>query len=122
MSAGLGAFVKFPCATKRFFQVSFAKAVLCQLCPFMSCDDSPQSFIAALEILAQSALVWTIQSMLPLARPSLRVVLCCDNSASEASAWKGLSMAKGFARCFVISAICNADAASLRALGACLVF
>ena len=76
VSAGLGAFVKFPCATKRFFQVSFAKAALCQLCPFMFCDDSPQSFIAALEILAQSALVWTIQSMLLLAHPPLRVVLC----------------------------------------------
>ena len=34
--------------------------------------------------------------MLPLAHPNLHMVLRCDNSACEAAAWKGLSLAKGF--------------------------
>ena len=58
-----------------------------------------------LSSLAQSALVWTVQAMLPLAHPPLRVVLRCDNSASEAAAWKGLSMAKGL--CCVLHQFCD---------------
>ena len=94
-SVGMGGYVKFLSGLKRFFQVSFTNACLCEICPFLAPGESPQAFVASFELLAQSALIWTIQAMLPLSHPPLHVVLRCDNSASEASAWKGLSMAKG---------------------------
>ena len=43
--------------------------------------------------------------MLPLARPNVRMVLRCDNSASEAAAWKGLSLANGL--CLVLRQFCD---------------
>ena len=69
---------------------------LCALCPFFDRHESPQSYIATWELLAESALLWTVQSMLPVAhRPNLHVCLRCDNAAPESAAWKGLSMARG---------------------------
>ena len=94
-SMGLGGYVKFPSGIKRFFQLSISKSALVLLCPFFSRDCNPQHFIAAWELLAQCALVWTTHGMLPLAHPNLHIVLRCDNAASEAAAWKGLSLAKG---------------------------
>ena len=94
-SVGLGGYVKFPSGIKRFFQLSISKSALVLLCPFFSMDCNPQHFIAAWELLAQCALVWTTHGMLPLAHPNLHIVLRCDNAASEAAAWKGLSLAKG---------------------------
>ena len=43
--------------------------------------------------------------MLPLAHPNLRIGLRCDNAASEAAAWKGLSLAKGL--CAVLRQFCD---------------
>ena len=94
-SVGLGGYVKSPSGIKRFFQLSISKSALVLLCPFFSRDCNPQHFIAAWELLAQCALVWTTHGMLPLAHPNLHIVLRCDNAASEAAAWKGLSLAKG---------------------------
>ena len=94
-AVGLGGYVKFPSGLKRFFQIAISKPALALLCPFFPRDGNPQHFIAAWELLAQCALVWTIHAMLPLAHPPLHVVLRCDNSASESAAWKGLSLAKG---------------------------
>ena len=69
-------------------------ALLVLLCPFFSRDCNPQHFIAAWDLLAQCALVWTTHGMLPLAHPNVHIVLRCDNAASEAAAWKGMSLAK----------------------------
>ena len=108
--------VKFPSGSKRFF-VSFTRACLCLICPFLGSSDSFQAFIASFELLAQSALVWTIQAMLPLGHPPLRVVLRCDNSASEASAWKGFCLwLRGSVVCFAISVTSSTDLASLLTL------
>ena len=94
---GLGDYVnvKFPSGLKRFLLCTLSLRELCALCPFFDRRESPQSFIAAWELLAQSALLWTIQSMLPAAHPCLHVCLRCDNAASEPAAWKGLSMSRG---------------------------
>ena len=94
-SVGLGGYVKFPSGIKRFFQLAVSRAALASLCPFFPSDGNPQHFIAAWELLAQCALVWTTHAMLPLAHPNVHIVLRCDNAASEAAAWKGLSLAKG---------------------------
>ena len=99
-AVGLGGYVNFPSGLKRFFQLAISRPALALLCPFFPRDGNPQRFIAAWELLAQCALVWTTHTMLPLAHPPLHVVLRCDNSASESAAWKGLSLAKG--RCAVL--------------------
>ena len=93
-SVGLGGYVKFPSGLTRFFQASVPKSALVPLCPFFAREGNPQHFIAAWELLAQCALVWTAHGMLPLAHPNVHMVLRCDNAASEAAAWKGLSLAK----------------------------
>ena len=93
-SVGLGGYVKFPSAPTRFFQASIPKSALAPLCPFFTREGNPQHFIAAWELLAQCALVWAAHGMLPLAHPNVHMVLRCDNAASEAAAWKGLSLAK----------------------------
>ena len=104
-SVGLGGYVKFPSGLKRFFQVTFSKMTLRSLCPFFPSDGDPQHFIAAWELLAQCALVWTAHSMLPLAHPNVHIVLRCDNSASESAAWQGLSLAK--VPCAVLRQFCD---------------
>ena len=93
-SVGLGGYVKFPSGLTRFFQASIPKSALAPLCPFFTREGNPQHFIAAWELLAQCALVWAAHGMLPLAHPNVHMVLRCDNAASEAAAWKGLSLAK----------------------------
>ena len=93
-SVGLGGYVKFHSGLTRFFQASIPKSALVPLCPFFAREGNPQHFIAAWELLAQCALVWTAHGMLPLAHPNVHMVLRCDNAASEAAAWKGLSLAK----------------------------
>ena len=92
---GLGDYVKFPSGLKRFLLCTLSLKELCALCPFIDRRESPQSYIAAWELVAKSALLWTIQSMLPAAHPCLHVCLRCDNAASEPAAWKGLSMSRG---------------------------
>ena len=104
-SVGLGGYVKFPSGLKRFFQLTISKAALASLCPFFPGDGNPQHLIAAWELLSQCALVWTTHAMLPLAHPNLHMVLRCDNAASEAAAWKGLSLAKGL--CAVLRQFCD---------------
>ena len=89
-AVGLRGYVKFPSGRKCFFQFSVSKADLCSLCTFFSRQENPQHFIATWELLSQCALVWTAHSMLSLAHPNVHMVLRCDNSASEAAAWKGL--------------------------------
>ena len=41
-SVGLGGYVKFPCGSKRFFQVTLSRAALRHICPFMDSEASPQ--------------------------------------------------------------------------------
>ena len=101
-AVGLGGYVKFPSGPKRFFQFNISKAALCSLCSFFPSQGNPQHFIAACELLSQCALVWTTHSMLPLAHPSVHMVLRRDNSAS---AWKGLSLANGL--CVVLRQFCD---------------
>ena len=102
---GLGGYVKFPSGRQCFFQISVSKADICSLCTFFSSQENPQHFVAAWELLSQCALAWTAHSMLPLTHPNVRMVLRCDNSASEAAAWKGLSLAKGL--CVVLRQFCD---------------
>ena len=72
------------------------------LCPWLTPEDSLQCFIAAWELLAQCALLFLLDALLPDARGVLCVRLRCDNAASEAASWKGLSMATGL--CHVLEA------------------
>ena len=53
-----------------------------------------QSHIAALEMLAQLLLLWSIHQMFPDPRLRISVTLRCDNASAEAAALKGMSPVK----------------------------
>jgi hypothetical protein len=92
---GLGGFIRFPSGQRCFFQASLSPAQLALVVPWFPESAPPQSFIAAWELLAQTALVWAAAGLLPFGHPPLQLLLRCDNSAAEAASWKGLSLANG---------------------------
>ena len=94
-SAGLGGFVRLPGGQTLFFQVTFSQAELHSLFPWFPPDHSPQHYIAAWELLAQCALLHLLACLLPQGHPPLHVTFRCDNSATDAASWKGLSLATG---------------------------
>ena len=63
--------------------------------PWFPPDTSPQHCIAAWEMLAQVALLWTLCYLLPPGHAPFHVVFRTDNSPSQSAAWKGLTLARG---------------------------
>ena len=94
-SAGLGGFVRLPSGQTLFFQAKFSQAELHALFSWFPPDHSPQHYIAAWELLAQCALLHLLACLLPAGHPPLHVTFRCDNSATDAASWKGLSLATG---------------------------
>ena len=94
-AAGLGGFVRLPCGKCLYFQNTFSSAQLHHMFPWFPSDAAPQHYIAAWELLAQCGLLHLLSCLLPSGHPPVHVAFRCDNSASDAASWKGLSLAKG---------------------------
>ena len=92
---GLGGYVLWPSGRHDWFAVQLSASALRDLSPLF--EGSPQSHIAALELLAQLVLIWLVDRTLPSCRTLVSVALRCDNAGAEAAAAKGLSAVRSLA-------------------------
>ena len=89
-TAGLGGAAFFPDGSCGWFQFRIALAEAAEVWPWIS--TSMQKHIACWELLAQFVLSWMIDKMLPSSRGPVSVPQGTDNSATDASVSKALTM------------------------------
>ena len=89
-TAGLGGAVFLPDGRCGWFQFRIGLAEVADVWPWIS--SSMQKRIACWELLAQFVLSWMIDEMLPSTRGPVSVPQGTDNSATDASVSKGLTM------------------------------
>ena len=89
---GLGGFVRLTNGELRWFSITLSAAQATDIVPELT--EPLQSHIAALEMLAQLLLLWSIHQMFPGPRLRISVTLRCDNASAEAAALKGMSPVK----------------------------
>ena len=94
-SAGIGGFVRLVSGRCVWFRRSFSASELASLFPWFDAKSSPQTCIAAWELLGQLALVWCVALLIPAGHPPIHFVSRCDNAPSDSASWKGISTARG---------------------------